>query len=109
MSIRSYLAIIVLLFVGGGHMAMAQQDAKNQQQPLMTPVSGPSVPSGEVTTDSEKTLTDKWKLRRYEAAAGDLSACKEDKYCLKQAHIIKSWLCAADVCDGSNKSEKLHD
>jgi len=96
---------IFLLFVAsaGGSMAVAQQDSNNQDQPLMTPVSGPVTNE---PTDSRKFLVDQLDLRMYEAAVGDLSLCADDKICLKHAKRVKSWLCAASVCDGTDKSKE---
>ena len=72
----------------------------------MTPVSGPSGSAAEGPTDSRKALVDQLDLKMYEAAAGDLSLCGDDKDCLEQAKEIKYWLCAAAVCDGTDKSKK---
>lgn len=42
-------------------------------------------------------------LNIYDAAQIDLSACKEDKYCLRDAKRVKFWNCVSGVCDGSDK------
>jgi hypothetical protein len=53
-----------------------------------------------------KSFVDGLHLRMYDAAAGDLSLCVRDKDCLKYAQEIKSWVCAASVCEGTDKSKK---
>ena len=111
MSLRSCVIVIVVLFVvsAGGSLGLAQQDANNQEQPLMTPASSPSAPATEEPVDPRKLLVDRLHLRIYEAAAGDFSLCADDKYCSKEAKTIKSWRCAADVSNGTDKSKNPFD
>ena len=114
MSFRSCvitIGLFVLLFIAsaGGGLGLAQQDANNQDQQIMTPVSGPSGSAVEQPTDLRKVLVDRLDLKRYEAAAGDLSSCVDDKRCLKLAKRIKFWVCANAICDGTDKSKKLID
>jgi hypothetical protein len=108
MSLRSCVAVIVLLFFAsaGGSLGLAQQEANNQDQQIMTPVSGPSGSAGEEATDSRKLLVDRLNLKTFEAMLGDLSLCGEDNICLRQVEEVKSLVCVAGVCDGTNKSKK---
>jgi hypothetical protein len=55
---------------------------------------------------SRKPPVDRLHLTNYEAAAGDLSLCRNNGDCLKDAVEIKSWICAASVCDGTDKNKK---
>ncbi len=108
MSLRSGVVVIglfVLFFItgAGGNMAAAQQDSNNQGQPLMTPVSGPVANE---PADSRESFVHRLGLRIYEAETGNLSLCAEDKFCLEDANYFKSWLCAASVCNGTDKSKK---
>ncbi len=90
----------------GGSMAVAQQGSNNQDQPLMTPVSGPAANQ---PTDSRKFFVDQLGLKMYEAAVGNLSLCADDKSCLKFVDSIKEELCIIAVCDGTDKSKKPAD
>ena len=45
-------------------------------------------------------------LKMYVAALGDLSLCADDQDCLKYAQEIKSWVCAARVCEGTGKNKR---
>ena len=45
-------------------------------------------------------LVEQLHLAIFDAAQGELSACKGDETCLYYAKQIKSWRCAASVCDG---------
>jgi hypothetical protein len=56
--------------------------------------------------DPRKSFIDRLDLKMYEAAAGDLSLCGNDRGCLGDAVRLKSLSCAADVCDGTDKSKK---
>ena len=84
--------LIIMLFVTSvsGNVAVAQQGTNNQGQQIMTPVSFPN---------------DYLHLREFEAAAGDLSSCAGDSYCLNHAREIKSWSCAEALCQGTVKSK----
>ena len=97
MSLRFCVVVIGLFFLffiasAGGNMAWAQQ--------IMTPVSGSS---GTIAGGQHlKAFVDNLQLVEYEAAAGDLSLCAGDEGCLRHAKKIKSWLCAAALCDGTD-------
>lgn len=57
--------------------------------------------------DPRKLLVGQLSLRRYEAfAAGDLSLCREDRKCLQWVKLLRSWVCAAGVCEQTDKSKK---
>ena len=102
---------LYLLFLAsvGGSLGLAQQDANNQELQIMTPVSGPSGSVAEGPTDSRESFVDQLDLKMYEAAAGNLSLCGDDQDCLEDVKNIKSWLCAAGVCDGKDKSKNVVD
>ncbi|MBF0570991.1 MAG: hypothetical protein HQL12_03880 [Candidatus Omnitrophica bacterium] len=102
------IRIFVFLFFASaiGSMAIAQQDANVQQQ-AMTPVSGPSVPAVNGSTDIRKALVDRLYLMVYEAIRADnLSLCADDDYCLRHTRVIQSLRCVADICDGKDKSKE---
>jgi hypothetical protein len=103
------IRLFVLLFLSssGGSIAMAQQDANNQDQSLMTPVTGAATSS--MSKISSQNFIDNLDLKMYEAAAGDLSLCSGDQQCLKDAKEIKFWLCAYNVCAGTDKSKSPFD
>ncbi len=103
MSLRFYVMVIglfVLLFVvsAGSSMAWAQQNSPPMS--LALPVNG--------STDSRKSQID-LELRAYEAGMGDLSLCADNENCLRSAKQIKSFLCVAQVCDGTDKTKKPTD
>jgi hypothetical protein len=97
--------LFVLLFIAcaGGSVAVAQQNVNNQGQLMMTPLNGPATKR---VSDSRKSLVNSLNLKMYEAAAGNVSICADDKICLRHAENIKSWLCAASVCEGTDNSKK---
>lgn len=107
---RCLIAIVgfFILFVCSDEGIAQEQDAVNQQSqqiisvPIDTSFFPPSDPSLEIFI---KTLN----LSRYEAAAGELAVCKGEKICLRHAGRIKSWFCAAEVCDGKDKSKEPGD
>lgn len=110
MSFRVSMLVIGLLFLNAigveaqvidngtsGMMEETEQSAKPIEQPLTTPVLDQAL---------IKSIVDQWHLNMYEAAAGDLSLCGDDTICLKYAKRIKSWICAAAVCEGSDTSKR---
>jgi hypothetical protein len=97
------LFVLLSLSVAGGGMAAAQQGADNQQQPSMTPVNGVVTMKPTVT---KEMLIEELQLNVFVAAGGDLTSCAGDKGCLRHAMGIKSWVCIAGVCDGTDKTKK---
>ncbi len=79
------IRLFVLLFLSssGGSIAMAQQDANNQDQSLMTPVTGAATSS--MSKISSQNFIDNLDLKMYEEAAVDLLLCSGDEQCLKDA------------------------
>ncbi|MBF0570997.1 MAG: hypothetical protein HQL12_03910 [Candidatus Omnitrophica bacterium] len=112
MSLRFCLTVIrafVWLFFAStiGSMAIAQQDANNSQQQIMTPASDPNGAVVNEATESRKILINHLALKEYEVVwTGNLSLCADDQGCLGHAKRIKSWVCAAGACDGKDKSKK---
>ncbi len=82
----------------------ATQQGNETYDPIAAPPMSMAVAANE-PTDSRKSLVDRLSLKTFEAA-GDLSLCADDKVCLKDAQEIKSWRCAAGVCDGTDKSKE---
>jgi hypothetical protein len=82
----------------GGSLGLAQQDANNtkpQGQPLMT-----------LASDTREALVNKLHLNVYGVITGDVSSCAEDKECVRQMTDFKLLVCAANICDGTDKSKK---
>jgi len=100
-----FIGVFVLMFIGtGGSIAGAQQDAGSQgSQPLMTPIDGSA---GDQATDQRQSVVQRLELKMYQAAKGDLSLCLGEDKCIKQAEQIKSWVCTASSCDGTDNSKK---
>ncbi|MBF0504794.1 MAG: hypothetical protein HQL14_06800 [Candidatus Omnitrophica bacterium] len=111
MSLRScvvfnVLFIMLFLVCVDSSKAEPQQKKEIKVQQLMTPVTGLSVSAAKVPADPMKALVDRLDLKMYEAAGGDLSMCRNGWQCLKGAKYIKSWLCAEDACNGTDKTKK---
>ena len=97
--------LIVLLAVGSNCMADEKQTTANPEQSSQTPA-----PSSD-NSDSKPVVpieifVEQLKLKMYEAAEAELSLCKDDPTCLYYAKQIKSWRCAASVCDGEEKGKE---
>lgn len=127
MSSLSYVTILALFIfsfiTGTGSMALAQQDAQNQDQVAAPPAIVTDQPSGteaqdpatapsmtmavaaDEPTDSRESLIARLRLNMFEAV-GNPSLCADDKICLKYVKWIKSWLCVASVCEGTDKSKE---
>lgn len=89
----------------GNIMEETEQSAEPREQSLTTPAEI-LVPAS-VIDQAVKSNVDRLHLNMYEAAAaGDLSLCGDDTICLKHAKDIKSWICGAAVCDGTDTSKK---
>ena len=109
MNLRFCVVIIGLFIISAcGSLGLAQQDANNQDQQIMTPVSGLSAPT-DAAPDPREALVNQLGLRMFEAAAGHLSLCTDDQSCLSGVKVIKSWVCIANSCDGTDISKKPFD
>ena len=103
-------ALVIGLFVSlffssaGSSVAVAQQGNENQDQTATPPMS--MLPAA-TTPPKVATLVRQLNLKIFEAAAGNLSLCEGDKFCIKYAMLIQSWRCCSDVCDGTENNKKL--
>ncbi len=77
---------------------LSEQPAENLEQPLPIPVPDEA--------SMIESVVAQLHLNTFEAAMGDLSSCGDDAICLKRAKKIKSWICAAAVCDGTDTRKK---
>jgi len=59
--------------------------------------------------EADQSLVEQLGLKTFEALQGNLSVCGDDAKCVSQAKRIKSFQCAAGVCDGRDKSQKAID
>jgi hypothetical protein len=98
--------IIVLLFLvcAGSPRAAAQQGNDAQGQAANPPMS--MVPEANGAADTRQVLLDQIDVKMYEAALGDPSLCGDDDQCVTAVSRIRSWFCAADRCDGTDKSKE---
>ncbi|MDP2653397.1 MAG: hypothetical protein Q8Q08_05130 [Candidatus Omnitrophota bacterium] len=63
----------------------------------------------EESLDPTKVFIKDLELRKFAAAAGDLSLCSNDAGCLKDAKRIKAGVCATKVCDGKGAGKRIND
>lgn len=96
----SLLLVTSFICFDNGSLCLAQ----DHSQPLMSS-SGAQTYKVVETKSAIESQVYMLHLDVYEAAVGDLSACKEDKACLRQAQKIREWKCAADLCRSENQGK----
>ena len=108
MKFRLFITVIgltVMLAAAGNGIADEDKIIINQVKSLQTPE-----PSSESSLPAQaipiQIFVEQLNLKIYEAAEAELSLCKDDATCLYHAKQIKSWRCAASVCDGEGKGKE---
>jgi hypothetical protein len=98
------VTLVVILTAAGNCIAGEEQVITNQEQPSQTSVSSSesSIPAKAIAIE---IYVGQLNLKMYEAAEAELSLCKDDATCLYHAKQMKSWRCAASVCDGEEKGK----